>query len=144
MADHTEPALTTDPALVGVRDELTRREPLFHRAEFGRTRRDFEAMITDDYWEVGASGRRYSRSYLLDVADERYRQPYDDPWQTQDFHCRQLGPAVYLLTYTLWQGTRQTRRSTLWENSSGQWKALFHQGTIVADSVPADRDRSDA
>lgn len=131
--DDTEPSLITDPALVGVRAELGAREPLFHRPEFGTTRGDFDAMITVDYWEVGASGRRYSRGYVLDVLEERHRQPHEDEWVTQDFQCRQLGPSVYLLTYTLWQGQRQTRRSTIWENSTGSWRAIFHQGTVVSE-----------
>ena len=28
-----------------VRNELRRREPIFHRPEFGTTRKDFEAML---------------------------------------------------------------------------------------------------
>jgi hypothetical protein len=40
---------------------------------------------------------------------------------------------VYLLTYTLFQGVRTTRRSTIWERTSDGWQALFHQGTLVED-----------
>jgi len=123
--------LTTGPASPRVLADLMAREPLFHRVEWGTTRRDFEAMITPDYWEVGASGSRYSRAFVLDVLDERFSQPHEDHWATDDFACRQLGPAVYLLTYQLWQGPRHTRRSTIWENSGGAWRAVYHQGTIV-------------
>jgi hypothetical protein len=62
-----EPVLVTDPTLMDVRDELRAREPLFHRRELGTTRSHFEAMTTEDFWEVGASGRAYSRAYVLDV-----------------------------------------------------------------------------
>lgn len=136
MVDDGEPLLITETALVGVQDELSSREPLFHRPEFGTDRSDFEAMITDDYWEVGASGKRYSRLFVLEVLEERHRHPRDDDWATQDIHCRRLGKSVYLLTYTLWQGQRQTRRSTIWENSTGAWRALFHQGTLVQGPNP--------
>jgi hypothetical protein len=40
---------------------------------------------------------------------------------------------VYLLTYTLFQGERTTRRSTIWERTSDGWQAVFHQGTVVED-----------
>jgi hypothetical protein len=43
---------------------------------------------------------------------------------------------VYLLTYTLVQPIRLTRRSTLWHQIHGQWKAIYHQGTLVTQSSP--------
>jgi hypothetical protein len=61
MFSHTEPTLVTDPAIVDVLEELRRREPIFHRPELGTTRADFEDMMTPDFWEVGASGRRVAR-----------------------------------------------------------------------------------
>jgi hypothetical protein len=125
--------MTTDPALAEVLGELRAREPLFHQPEFGTTRADFEAMITDDFWEIGASGRRYSRGFVLDVLEERYRTDYEDLWRADGFECRRLGPHTYLMTYTLVQGKRATRRSTIWENATGQWKALYHQGTVIQD-----------
>jgi hypothetical protein len=70
-----EPDLVTDKRLQGVLSELIRREPLFHRPEFGTTRADFEAMTAPDFWETGASGRRYSRAHVLDVLEERYKEP---------------------------------------------------------------------
>lgn len=128
-----EPNLVTDPRLAGVLDELRRREPIFHRPEFGTTRADHLAMTAEDFREVGASGRRYSREHVLDVLDERQCDPQPDPWETSDFHCRQLADMVYLLTYTLRQGERVTRRATIWRRDPDGWKIVFHQGTVVAE-----------
>jgi hypothetical protein len=128
----TEPVLSTDPALADVLAELIKREPIFHRPEFGTSRSDFEAMTHPDFWEIGASGRRYSREYVLSELEERHRHPVEDVWETSDFHCRQLAPNVYLLTYNLLQDNlRKTRRNTLWQHTDTGWKILFHQGTIV-------------
>jgi hypothetical protein len=129
-----EPNLVTDPALSDVLRELKSREPLFHHPELGTTRRDFEATTTADFWEVGASGRRYSREYVLSVMTGRHEdsQPID-VWSTTDFHCRLLAQDVYLLTYTLFQGERTTRRTTIWQKTPRGWQAVFHQGTIVED-----------
>lgn len=127
-----EPDLRTDPALLPVLEELRRREPIFHRPEFGTTRADHLAMTAEDFWEVGASGSRYGRDYVLDVLDERQRDPQPDPWETGEFHCRELAEAVYLLTYTLRQGERVTRRATIWRRDAEGWKIVFHQGTMVA------------
>lgn len=113
--------------------ELVAREPLFHRTEFGTTRADLEAMTSPDYWEVGASGRVYDRAFVVDVLLERYAADEPDPWSTEGFACRPLGPDTFLLTYTLTQGARITRRATVWERTGSSWRALYHQGTVVTD-----------
>jgi exodeoxyribonuclease V alpha subunit len=74
---------------------------------------DFERMTEATFWEVGASGRRYSRQYVLDEMEKRYASPEEDTWQTRDFHCLEIAAENYLVTYTLIQGTRITRRSTI-------------------------------
>jgi len=128
-------AATNDPELAETLAELSSREPIFHRPEFGTTRADFEAMTAEDFWEVGASGRRYSRQYVLDELEKRFSAPHSDVWETSEFECRQLAETVFLLTYTLIQDrTRVTRRMTIWQRSAGGWKILYHQGTIVQEA----------
>jgi hypothetical protein len=129
-----EPTLTTAPELEGILAELSRREPIFHRPEFGTTRADFERMTAEDFWEVGASGCRYSRQFVLDELERRFSVPHEDVWETRDFHCRKLSEDTYLLTYTLLQNKqRLTRRSTIWRSTTDGWKIVYHQGTIVQD-----------
>lgn len=123
-----------DPELLPVLDELRRREPIFHTREFGSTTAEFERSTALDYWEVGASGRRYSREFILRELTKSV--PYVDAaaagWQTMDFGLRRLGPETYLLTYTLDQAGRRTRRSTIWQQSEDEWRILYHQGTVIA------------
>lgn len=130
-----EPALFTDPALHTILKDLIAREPIFHRPEHGNTRADFENMTLPDFWEVGASGRRYSRDYILSLLEERHKaqNPGEDLWKTMDFYCRRLSPDTYLLTYTLLQQERKTRRATIWQQTPSGWKIVFHQGTIVQE-----------
>jgi hypothetical protein len=128
-----EPNLITDPKHLDVLQELMQREPIFHHPEFGTTRRDFENMTDARFWEVGASGRRYSREYILDTLEKRYENPIEDTWETKDFHCLEIAPDNYLLTYTLLQGERMTRRSTIWRwrRCGLGWKIVYHQRTFV-------------
>lgn len=131
------------PGLIQVLDELRQREPIFHNAEFGTTTAEFERVMVPDYWEVGASGRRYSRDFILRELTRSV--PFVDAaaagWQATEFGLRELGPDTYLLTYTLDQAGRRTRRSTIWRRSGDGWQILFHQGTIIAaeadDRIPA-------
>ena len=120
--------------LLAVQEELIRREPIFHRPEHGTTREAFESMTADDFWETGASGRRYSRDFVIDTVVRRYAERHADQWCAEDFYCQMIAPSHYLLTYTLRQGTRVTRRATLWRARNDHWVAVYHQGTIVEGS----------
>ena len=128
-----------DPANLDVLNELMQREPIFHRPELGTMRQDFENMTVETFWEVGASGRRYSRKYVMDTLELRHSQPHEDPWETRDFHCLEIALDNYLITYTLIQGERVTRRfskgdaprTTIWQRCGADWKIVYHQGTVV-------------
>lgn len=133
MNSDTTPVRATDPALLAVLEELVSREPIFHRPELGTTRADYENMTAADFWEVGASGRRYSREEILEELERRRKAPVD-VLEATGFHCRELARDVYLLTYTLLQDNqRKTRRSTIWQRMQEGWKIVFHQGTIVQE-----------
>lgn len=134
-----KPWMTTEARLREILQELSGREPIFHRPELGTTRADFEAMTDEGFWEVGASGRRYSREHVLDVLEDRHQVAshlaLEDTWEATEFACRELGGNTYVLTYTLLQGQRKTRRTTIWRRSADDWKILFHQGTVVEDDT---------
>ncbi|HEV7135230.1 MAG TPA: DUF4440 domain-containing protein [Steroidobacteraceae bacterium] len=134
-----KPWLTTDPKLREVLQDLRSREPIFHRPELGSTRADFQGMTEPGFWEVGASGRRYSREHVLEVLQDRHgvasHLALEDTWEASDFACRELATDTYLLTYTLLQGQRKTRRTSVWRRSADDWKIVFHQGTLVEDDT---------
>ena len=130
-----ERSRTTAAHLQGILKELSQREPIFHRPELGTTRRDYENMTDPGFWEVGASGRRYSRDYILDTLGNRALEGGTDVWEIKDLQCLEIAADNYLITYTLLQGSRVTRRATLWRRAAAGWKILYHQGTLV-DPVP--------
>jgi hypothetical protein len=137
MAAAMDPELRNDDRLLPTLAELVAREPLFHRREIISTRAQFDAEIAEDYWEVGASGRRYSREFVWAVLENRYAGSAQDEyesgqWSIRDVLIREIAAGTYLLTYTLDQAGRITRRLTVWQRRrDGRWCALFHQGTIV-------------
>jgi hypothetical protein len=125
--------------LVPILTELMAREPLLDRRELVHSAETFETETADDFWEVGASGRVYSRDVVRAVVLRRLRDGEPDPvvaegWTTEDHGIRQLGPDTYLVTYQLNGQGRRTRRATVWRSSPGKgWHALYHQGTVIAD-----------
>jgi hypothetical protein len=126
-----EPNFDTKPKLLAVLEELKPLEPIFHTPAFGKSLADFEKRMHEDYWETGASGKRYSRAYILNILAARAANPEELHWRTTDFFVREVGAENYLLTYTLTQDARMSRRATWWRRTAGGWQVLYHQGTLV-------------
>ena len=91
-------AFATSPRLLAVLEELKLREPIFHHPEYGTSRRDYESMTDEEFWEVGASGRRYSREFVLHTLENRAPDPEESKWLTRDFQCREIAADNYLIT----------------------------------------------
>ncbi|MGA9587197.1 MAG: DUF4440 domain-containing protein [Terracidiphilus sp.] len=133
MADETFTKL--NPELSPILEELKQHEPIFHTPKFGTSLDDFERATAPDFWEVGASGRCYSREFILKMRSGNELADADSAgWKATGFGLRQLGPDCYLLTYTLDQAGRLTRRATIWEKAAEGWRILYHQGTVVTAS----------
>lgn len=135
--------IATEDDVSAILAELQPREPIFHRADIYRTAEEFERLMAPAYWEVGASGRRYSRAFILRHLAENAPLDADAAgWTTTDFACQHLSLETFLLTYTLAQGDRRTRRATIWQRAKNAWRILYHQGTIITgapdDTAPGD------
>ena len=37
-------------------------------------------MTSDEFWKVGASGRRYSKEFVLNAIESTAREPDEDRW----------------------------------------------------------------
>jgi hypothetical protein len=126
-----QPRIHTPAELRGVLEELRAREPIFHRPEFGNARADLERLMHESYWEVGASGTRYSREFVLETLLTRAPDPAESSWVVREFQVSEIAADNYLATYTLFQGTRVSRRATLWRRGASGWQILYHQGTLA-------------
>jgi hypothetical protein len=130
-----DPFIKVDAELLPVLEELRRREPIFQTPAFGRTEEEFLRATAPDYWEVGASGRRYSLELILKGVrenPEHFVDASEAGWRTEDFGLLRIGAETYLVTYTLDQNGRRTRRSTIWQRNGEGWRILYHQGTMIS------------
>lgn len=91
---------------------------------------ELEALVAEDFHEIGASGRRFGRRYGLNVLRERRGQVPAEAWVRSDEQVHELQPGLVLLTYRLQRGEKVSTRSTIWRRTlPGEWQAVFHQGT---------------
>jgi hypothetical protein len=121
-----------EPGLEAAFETIRTLEPIFHTEGFGRNAIDFAGRMDEGFWEVGASGRRYSREFILENAGRIAGADAErEGWSITEPALRELGPQTYLFTFTLDQKGRVTRRATIWRKSEVGWRILYHQGTIV-------------
>ena len=117
------------------RHELIRREPIFHHPELIWDASSFDEQIAEDFNEVGASGRRYSRSEVKQIVLGRLKGTHagslTDGYRIEGAESRILADDVVQVLYTLCTPSRVTRRSTLYRRRDSTWQAVFHQGTVV-------------
>ena len=124
-----KPDLVTDPELLEILGKLKKLELGLHHPDRGKIKADFEEMMDDNFWEVGASGRPYSKEFVLDCLVKRSEAP--GQVETKDFNCFEISAGSYLLTYTQIENSRTTRRSAIWRHGNDGWKNLYHQGTVA-------------
>lgn len=86
-----------------------------------------DAILADDFTEVGQSGRAYSRAETVELPPLEI----DITFPLQSFVATSLAEGAALVRYTS-VPARSTRgaanRASIWVHQSG-WKLLYHQAT---------------
>lgn len=97
-----------------------------------------EALLDEEFCEIGASGRAWSREEILDLLAS---EQHDEPPRVSEFQLRILAanitPQLVLVTYRTHSARRgAVLRSSLWRNCGTQWRCVFHQGTVQSTPMP--------
>ena len=95
-----EPQLTLAPHLAPLLDELRPLEDLYHAAYPDATPADFDRLVDPGFWEVGATGRCYSRAFARQVLTDRHGRPDPATWLTDEEMHRE---------YPQWDGDEESR-----------------------------------
>jgi hypothetical protein len=86
-------------------------------------------LLADNFVEFGSSGRLFTKEQI--VASLCAESP--TIVTTTEFKVVLLAPGAALVTYRAHRHTEPpvyTLRSSLWQMQNGQWKMIFHQGTL--------------
>jgi len=89
-----------------------------------------EELLDPEFREIGASGRRWTRSAMVAALLESDAD--GEPVPAEQFHGLEVAPGLVLLTYVSDPTGRAAARSSLWRRSDGRWRLLHHQGTLLA------------
>ena len=102
-------------------------ETLSTEARLDATRMD--QLLDDDFREIGASGRLWTRAEAIQaLAEEGVGQA---AIEVSDLQAQALDSCLVLVTYVSQRAGRRTRRSSLWRRSNLSWRLVFHQGTLA-------------
>ena len=104
-----------------------------------RDRPWIEDLLDEDFREIGASGRLWSRQETVDgLAGEQD----DAPVAVADLEALRLADGLVLVTYVSDRAGRRARRSSVWRRSGGRWRLVHHQGTPAPAHPTGDTDGS--
>ncbi|WP_299037716.1 nuclear transport factor 2 family protein [uncultured Pseudokineococcus sp.] len=97
-------------------------------------RQRLEALLDEDFTEVGASGRSWTRASVVEAL---LAERAAGPAPLDDVRAVALGEEVVLVTYLSDRPTRPVRRSSVWHRRDRAWRLRHHQGTPLPP--PPDR-----
>lgn len=105
-----------------------------------RDRAQVSALLSEDFVEFGASGRKWTRDEILVLLENEYYKQAT----IVDFRCTLLAENVALVTYLAeWNGIPEgigsSLRSSVWIKQNDVWRLRFHQGTRTENARTGDQ-----
>lgn len=94
-----------------------------------------EELLHADFYEVGRSGLRYERAFVVDVLGGQESAPKS---VADQFELQYLAVDAVLLTFRSARINTEgclvdhALRSSLWSLTNSQWQLRYHQGTPAA------------
>ncbi len=88
-----------------------------------------DALLDSEFREVGVSGRMWDRASTISALAAG-KSAQEGIVEVSDMTGRSIAANLVLLTYVSNQAGRRARRSSIWRQSNGVLRLLFHQGTL--------------
>jgi hypothetical protein len=98
-----------------------------------RSRIEVDRLLSDDFVEIGSDGSLCSKG---DIIAWMQTEPPSHR-QLTDFRAIGLAVGVVLVTYRSTRTgnpdphARHSLRSSIWKETGGHWRMVFHQGTLT-------------
>jgi hypothetical protein len=90
------------------------------------------SLLADDFREFGCSGRIYSKAEIIAALQAESETRIS----MREFEARSLAGDAALVTYISTKlesgkAPNEALRSSIWALRGGQWRIVFHQGTML-------------
>jgi len=102
------------------------------RADTRGSIKRLDELLSDDFFEIGASGKRYTKGDVIQLLSN---EPADR-LTMHEYRAAEIAPNTILANFTEereLQGHGQrivSLRSSIWQRRNGRWQMIFHQGTV--------------
>lgn len=117
--------VSPDPDVV----QVIERERLLLSPPIRCSRSQVDLLLDPEFQEVGASGRVWPRTAVLDALEQEDGD--GDPIEDVEMTGRRLADDLILLTYVSDRRGRRARRTSIWRRGQDGWRILHHQGTLL-------------
>ncbi len=89
-----------------------------------------DSLLSDDFYEIGTSGRTYTKKVILDQLSKETRSKI----KADNFESIELSLDVIQLRFKTVRKNEDgslsaSLRSSIWKFNNNQWQMIFHQGT---------------
>lgn len=115
-----------------LREKIRALERALLQPEIRRSPARLDALLADDFREIGGSGRVFTKA---DVLEALPAETGETVFTMSGFEIVRLAEGVVLATYAVTKtaGEQVTRslRSSIWKRTGEGWRMLFHQGTEI-------------
>lgn len=108
---------------------LLQYEKDFFNAEFCCNKNNLERRLSEDFYEIGSSGKRIRREEVIHALSELSE---DRKIAIIDFKVDMLDDSIALVRYKANQmdTDKVSWRSSIWKRQGCDWVMFYHQGTI--------------
>lgn len=93
--------------------------------------RRLQELLSSDFIEVGASGRRWDLTTILELLEQESSAPDTTEIGIRDLEARRLAADIIQVFWDSDQGGRRARRTSLWRRTANGWQQIYHQGTLL-------------
>ena len=110
-----------------LKEHLQQLEESHTGLEVRRSKEKLNAILADEFFEIGSSGYVYDKKECLETGVVLTEM------KLYNYEIYPLAYDIVLATYFLVDTTRErnTLRSSIWKFIEGRWQLYFHQGTIT-------------
>ena len=108
-------------------DKIKLYEVAIANRDSGKIAFPLSELLSEDFSEVGSSGRLYSKSDYIDSLNRNSGATI----VLSKFNFTKLSEASVLVRYSSYFEGKHAYRSSIWVCNNNQWQLLYHQGTVA-------------